>query len=41
MPVICFSPRHDLTLPEMSSEAVRKVIDVWAAQTEELGGKYR
>ncbi len=31
--VICFSPRHDLTLPEMELSAIRKVIDAWVAQT--------
>lgn len=35
--VICFSPRHDLTLPEMDPADIRKVVDVWAEQTEELG----
>jgi UDPglucose--hexose-1-phosphate uridylyltransferase len=39
--VVCFSPRHDLTLPEMSVEEIRNVIDVWAAQTAELGQCYR
>jgi UDPglucose--hexose-1-phosphate uridylyltransferase len=39
--VICFSPRHDLTLPEMPVEAIRGVIEVWAEQTEELGREYR
>ncbi len=39
--VICFSPRHDLTLPEMAWEEVRLVVDVWAEQTRELGGRYR
>jgi UDPglucose--hexose-1-phosphate uridylyltransferase len=39
--VICFSPRHDLTLPEMAVEEIRAVVDVWAAQTAELGGRYR
>ena len=34
--VICFSPRHDLTLPEMPVPAIREVVDVWASQTEEL-----
>ena len=38
--VICFSPRHDLTLPEMSIEEIRAVIDVWADQILELGKKY-
>jgi UDPglucose--hexose-1-phosphate uridylyltransferase len=39
--VICFSPRHDLTLPEMPVEAIRSVVEVWAEQTEELGREYR
>lgn len=38
--VICFSPRHDLTLPEMAVRDIRAVVDVWAAQTAELGAKY-
>ncbi len=39
--VICFSPRHDLTLPEMKVENIRKVVDLWAEQTMELGQEYR
>jgi UDPglucose--hexose-1-phosphate uridylyltransferase len=39
--VICFSPRHDWTLPEMPVEGIRGVVDVWAEQTAELGQKYR
>jgi len=39
--VICFSPRHDLTLPNMSIPAIRHVIDVWAAQVSELGTRYK
>lgn len=39
--VICFSPRHDLTLPEMEPAAIRKVIDLWGEQVEELGRGYR
>ena len=27
--VICFSPSHNLTLPQMSSEAIESVIDLW------------
>jgi UDPglucose--hexose-1-phosphate uridylyltransferase len=34
--VICFSQRHDLTLPQMSHEELCKVVDVWAAQYQEL-----
>ncbi|NPV67923.1 MAG: UDP-glucose--hexose-1-phosphate uridylyltransferase [Anaerolineae bacterium] len=39
--VICFSPRHDLTLPEMGLSEIRTVIDIWAGQTAELGREYR
>ena len=39
--VICFSPRHDWTLPAMPQDAIRGVVEVWAEQTEELGRKYR
>jgi UDPglucose--hexose-1-phosphate uridylyltransferase len=39
--VICFSPRHDLTLPEMPVEDISHVVDVWAEQTVELGQRYR
>jgi len=35
--VICFSPRHDLTLPDMSLSDVCEVIETWASQTEDLG----
>ena len=39
--VICFSPRHDLSPPEMEQEAISKVVDDWAEQTRELCEKYR
>jgi len=39
--VICFSPRHDVTLAEMSVPEIRTVVDVWAAQAAELGTRYR
>ena len=35
--VICFSPRHDLTLAKMSVEEIRPVIDVWSDQFNEIG----
>ena len=38
--VICFSPRHDLTLAQMSREEIRPVVDLWAAQTAELGERF-
>ncbi len=34
--VICFSPRHDLTLAEMSTDAIVPVVELWAAQYAEL-----
>ena len=37
--VVCFSPRHDLTLPEMERSAIRSVVDLWVEQYEELGSK--
>ncbi len=39
--VICFSPRHDLTLPEMEVPAIRKVVDAWAGQVAELSQRYK
>jgi UDPglucose--hexose-1-phosphate uridylyltransferase len=36
--VVCFSPRHDLTLAEMSEGAVGQVVEVWRQQTRDLGG---
>ncbi len=38
--VICFSPQHNLTLPEMAAADIRKVVDSWAEKTAELGQKY-
>src|SRR5512144_386941 len=35
--VVCFSPRHDLTLPELSQAEVEEVIRAWADQTRDLG----
>ena len=35
--VVCFSPRHDLTLARMSTPEIRSVVDVWAEQYRELG----
>ncbi len=39
--VLCFSPRHDITLPEMELADIRRVVDVWAEQVTELGRQYR
>ncbi|MDR1378843.1 MAG: UDP-glucose--hexose-1-phosphate uridylyltransferase [Synergistaceae bacterium] len=38
--VICFSPRHDLTLPEMEPPDIRRVVNLWAEQYEELSAQY-
>jgi UDPglucose--hexose-1-phosphate uridylyltransferase len=38
--VICFSPRHDLSLPDMSRDEIRGVIDVWADEYERLGSRH-
>jgi UDPglucose--hexose-1-phosphate uridylyltransferase len=35
--VICFSPRHDLTIPEMTVSDIVKVVDVWQNEYRELG----
>ncbi|SNC66382.1 UDPglucose--hexose-1-phosphate uridylyltransferase [Hymenobacter gelipurpurascens] len=37
--VICFSPRHDLTLPEMSVPDIRRVVDVWNDEFQTLGAR--
>ena len=37
--VVCFSPRHDLTLAEMPPSAIAEVVDVWRSQTRELGAR--
>jgi UDPglucose--hexose-1-phosphate uridylyltransferase len=34
--VVCFSPRHDLTLANMTTAQIRPVVDTWAAQYAEL-----
>ena len=37
--VLCFDPRHDLTLATMSVPAIRNVVDMWTAQVQELGAR--
>jgi UDPglucose--hexose-1-phosphate uridylyltransferase len=39
--VICFSPRHDLTLARMETADIARVIATWQEQTTELGRRYR
>jgi UDPglucose--hexose-1-phosphate uridylyltransferase len=38
--VICFSPRHDLSLSRMNSAQARTVVDLWATQTASLGQRF-
>jgi UDPglucose--hexose-1-phosphate uridylyltransferase len=37
--VICFSPRHDLSLPQMEVGAIRGVVDFWAEEYARLGAR--
>jgi len=39
--VVCFSPRHDLSLAELPSAQIATVLDTFAAQTAALGERYR
>ncbi len=35
--VVCFNPRHDLTLAQMTTPEIRAVVDTWVEQFVELG----
>lgn len=35
--VVCFSPRHDLTLARMTVPEITSVVDIWAEQYSEIG----
>jgi UDPglucose--hexose-1-phosphate uridylyltransferase len=35
--VICFSPKHNLTLPEMEISEIRRVVDTWTDEFRTLG----
>jgi UDPglucose--hexose-1-phosphate uridylyltransferase len=35
--VVCFSPRHDLTVAKMSAQSLRLVVDTWFEQYQDLG----
>jgi UDPglucose--hexose-1-phosphate uridylyltransferase len=37
--VVCFSPRHDLTLARMETPAIRQVVNAWVEQDAEIGGR--
>jgi UDPglucose--hexose-1-phosphate uridylyltransferase len=35
--VVCYSPRHDLTLAELSLPAIEEIVGIWQQQTFDLG----
>jgi len=37
--VVCFSPRHDLTLPELDLTSIENVIGTWSKETADIGAK--
>ncbi len=37
--VVCFSPRHDLTLPELDDPAIENVLATWTRESADLGAK--
>mgnify|MGYP001792179006 FL=1 len=38
--VICFSPDHSKSLPELPLTTIEEIVDVWIAQAEELGARF-
>ena len=34
--VVCFSPRHDLTVPELLLDEVEEIINIWSRETDDL-----
>ncbi|KAA1188407.1 UDP-glucose--hexose-1-phosphate uridylyltransferase [Pseudohalioglobus sediminis] len=39
--VICFSERHDLTLPELPVASVRAIVDTWCEQWQSLSERFK
>ena len=39
--VLCFSERHDLSLPELELSSIEKVVQYWVDEYKELAEKYR
>ncbi len=37
--VVCFSPRHDLTLPELDIPAIENVLATWTRESTDLAGR--
>jgi UDPglucose--hexose-1-phosphate uridylyltransferase len=38
--VICYSERHDLAMPDLPVSGVRRIVDVWTSQWEELSASW-
>jgi UDPglucose--hexose-1-phosphate uridylyltransferase len=38
--VICFSPRHDLSMSRMNAAQARSVVDLWSTQSASLGERF-
>ena len=38
--VVCFSPHHSQTLPELSQRQVRQVVDVWCSEAAKLSASH-
>lgn len=39
--VLCYAPRHDLTMAEMSVDQIHQVVELWCAQAAELGERFK
>ena len=39
--VICFSPKHNLTLPDLPAAEIEQIVKVWMAESDELGLQYK
>ena len=39
--VLCFSPDHSRTLPDLTDPEIAAVVDAWCAQAADLGSRYR
>jgi UDPglucose--hexose-1-phosphate uridylyltransferase len=39
--VLCYSPKHNVTLAEMNKTEIADVIDLWCSETEALGREYQ
>ena len=39
--VICFSPDHSKTLPQLSVDQIKQIVDTWQQQCQQLGERYQ